>query len=145
MLQGCGGTPVDLPSVDELDRDVIYCKVNGENWKSQSYFPYAGTGVERTADRGVRIYGSHPNSPAGIAALDFCFDSLVTGPQRLVKAGGLRNSPSDCDSCGTVNLIEIDSVALTLRGTFEFQLRAANGDSIRVTDGRFYVGVPFRF
>ncbi len=145
-LAGCDST-VKAPPPENVGLGRIYCQVNGQNWTNPSYFPYSVVGVSRTEKGDISIGADNYFDPKGGSTLVFDFDSLMIGPQLITHARFARMRSDECDSCGTVNLTEIDTLpgGGTLRGTFEFRLLSANGDSIVVSNGRFYVPVYFKF
>jgi hypothetical protein len=142
---GCDST-VEAPAVEEVKLGGVYCKVNGENWSNPPYFPYQVVSVGRTDDSGFAIGADNWFDPLGDSFLSFDIDSLVVGPQVVGHVRFARDITYECDGCGAVNLIQIDTLhnSGNLRGTFEFRLRSESGDSVRVTDGRFFVPVYFK-
>ena len=145
LYSGCSGD-VAGPPVEKVLLGGVYCQVNGENWSSSASFPYQSFTTYRVDSSRNFIGADNEFDPAGSSSVIIDFHSLMTGPQSIARGRFSRSSAQsiDCDSCGTVNLTEADSVNGRLRGTFEIRSRSSTGDEIVISNGRFYLPFDFR-
>jgi len=148
------------PNDPSYHQDVFRCKVNGQPWTfSGGGGPFGGPSslnvkfYVKRGDLGFLSYREE-NEDRERTELNFGVDSLKVGNNPIrywrrifvdyAKPGGCLEFALDTTRYHNLTLLEIDTTAKRLKGTYEMHLINKCGEEVIITDGEFDV-VPFWF
>jgi Family of unknown function (DUF6252) len=132
--------PLELPPVTTTGAGTWGCEVNGQVWTASNSV-YAREVSPLLHVINMRFEGRSVDFALQTGAVPgvYQLDSLVSSNHAMVDTG-YGFYPFQNTQSGTLTISRLDRQAGVIAGTFEFTMVGSNGQTLRVTDGRFDIG-----
>ena len=150
-----------LPPASQYGANTFGCLVNGKAFLPKTWgflAPYKSSADYIPSPiGGLVIYGRYKNDQGEYSMVGLITDSLEVSEGQTLKwntrapgnaVGFLDNTPSgfiyttDQKSPGTLTITKLDLVNKIISGTFDFDVSNSNGETVKITNGRFDIHFP---
>lgn len=123
-----------LPAETQTGKGTFGCLVNGEVWLPKGNFPYSGlTATIQFGGLNLMASKSNEGINIGIANIMDTKDYELNNKNAEYSIGSNFYKSIN----GKLTLKKYDKTMQIISGTFSFEIEDINGNTIKITDGRF--------
>jgi len=149
-----------LPAASQYGANTFGCLVNGKAFLPKTWGAFSGPKLSAnytpSPTGGLVIYAVHKSEEGSISMVSLITDSLEVSEGQTLKlstrapgnAAGFFdyisgfNYNTDQKSPGTLTITKLDLVNKIISGIFDFDVSNSNGETVKITNGRFDIHFP---